>query len=336
MHSTTRKIMMRFGTCYGTNNTAKTYFYAPTIKEINYENHQHGYTLPIIQNNTIQQGCMHIGKTSWSNYSGIEYRDCSGSQEFRMSSTSGDLNLRVDGTVQAHGSGGIEASIFKDINNASYFLHLDGTSNVNTLGVAGNLTVGGHVSIGSSKNYKINNIAAIGKSSTTLRIGDIDENDDWGTVDILAMAGTGRVYIADGEIFFNGTSNGSAGFKMIGQSGAFHANNDIIAYSSTLTASDGRLKENVRPIESSLNKILTLDGVKFDWKDEDKPNDQLGFIAQDVEKVLPEVVNEIENGLGDYDGHKVVNYQAVVPVLVEAIKELKAEIDELKEQLKKK
>ena len=208
------------------------------------------------------------------------------------------------------------------------------TAKMSLNATTGNLTIVGHLDIGSSKNYKINNVAIIGKSSTTLRIGDIDENDDWGTVDILAMAGTGRVYIADGEIFFNGTSNGSAGFKMIGTTGAFHANNDVIAYSSTLTASDERLKENIRPIESSLDKVLTLKGVKFDWKDKDRANDQLGFIAQDVEKVLPEVVNEIENGLGDYDGHKVVNYSAVVPVLVEAIKEQQKLINRLEDRLK--
>ena len=148
------------------------------------------------------------------------------------------------------------------------------------------------------------------------------------------MAGTSRVYLADGEIFFNGTSNSSAGFKMIGTTGAFHANNDVIAYSSTLTASDERLKENIRPIESSLDKVLTLKGVKFDWKDKDRANDQLGFIAQDVEKVLPEVVNEIENGLGDYDGHKVVNYSAVVPVLVEAMKEQQKLINRLEDRIK--
>tara|TARA_B100001093_G_scaffold51508_1_gene43714 strand:+ start:3761 stop:10372 length:6612 start_codon:yes stop_codon:yes gene_type:complete len=262
--------------------------------------------------------------------------------KFWNGSTSYQITMASQGSA---GYGRIAGETTSDYNmyfrmnggtNRGFVFQNGPSTNVAGIDASGNARFTGHLDIGSSKNYKINNIAVIGKSSTTLRIGDIDENDEWGTVDILAMAGTGRVYIADGEIFFNGTSNGSAGFKMIGTTGAFHANNDIIAYSSTLTASDGRLKENVRPIESSLNKILTLDGVKFDWKDKDKPNDQLGFIAQDVEKVLPEVVNEIENGLGDYDGHKVVNYQAVVPVLVEAIKELKAEIDELKEQLKKK
>ena len=188
------------------------------------------------------------------------------------------------------------------------------------------ISVNGNISVG--------DLAVISQSSGAVIVGDVDGNDDIESVDVRAFGGNGRVYIGDAEIFFNGTSNSNAGFKMIGNTGAFHANNDVIAYSSTLTASDVRLKENVRPIESSLSKILTLDGVKFDWKDKDKPNNQLGFIAQDVEKVLPEVVNEIENGLGGYDGHKVVNYSAVVPVLVEAIKEQQKLINRLEDRLK--
>ena len=115
-----------------------------------------------------------------------------------------------------------------------------------------------------------------------------------------------------------------------------HFDGDVIAFSTT-TSSDLKLKENVRNLEGALDKTLQLRGVKFDWKDDDRQNDQLGFIAQEVEEVLPEIVSEVES-IGDKHGdtHKVVNYQAVVPVLVEAIKELKAEIDELKEQLKKK
>ena len=115
--------------------------------------------------------------------------------------------------------------------------------------------------------------------------------------------------------------------------GAFHAKGDITAYSTT-TTSDARLKKNVRDLEGSLDKTLKLRGVKFDWIDENKSKDNLGFIAQEVEEVIPEVVKDITNI--DGEENKVVNYQAVVPVLVEAIKELKAEIDELREQLKNK
>ena len=111
--------------------------------------------------------------------------------------------------------------------------------------------------------------------------------------------------------------------------GNFDADGDITAYSTT-TGSDIRLKENVRDLEGALDKTLKLRGVKFDWKDEHRPKDQLGFIAQEVEEVLPEIVKEIDTVGKDGEKHKTVNYPAVVPLLVEAIKELKAEIEELK------
>ena len=114
----------------------------------------------------------------------------------------------------------------------------------------------------------------------------------------------------------------------------FHADGDIVAYSAQ-TSSDIRLKENIRSLDSCLDKTLNLKGVKFDWKEESKGKDQLGFIAQEIEEVLPEVVTEVES-IGENVGeiHKVVNYQAVVPVLVEAIKEQQSIINRLEERLK--
>jgi len=91
--------------------------------------------------------------------------------------------------------------------------------------------------------------------------------------------------------------------------------------------SDITLKKNVTTLSSSLNVITSLRGVNFEWKDEDRESGkQVGFIAQEVEKVLPEVVKTDDKGI------KSVGYANIVPVLVEAIKELKAEIDELKKR----
>ena len=99
---------------------------------------------------------------------------------------------------------------------------------------------------------------------------------------------------------------------------------DIIAYGSP---SDERYKENIKPIESALDKAVKLQGVTFDWKESDSILDikeDIGFIAQDVQKVVPELVRENE------DGKLSLRYQGVTPILLEAIKELKAEIDLLK------
>ena len=104
-----------------------------------------------------------------------------------------------------------------------------------------------------------------------------------------------------------------------------------LAWNST---SDIRYKKNIKTITSALNKIMTLRGVYFNWKKEDFPdmefNDskQIGFIAQEIEKVLPEVVNHDEN---DY---LTVEYSKVVPVLVNAMQEQQNKIDQLEQQNK--
>ena len=105
--------------------------------------------------------------------------------------------------------------------------------------------------------------------------------------------------------------------------GSITANGDVIAFS------DKRLKENIKPIDNALKKITKLEGVSYNRIDIDDKSNKVGFIAQDVKKVLPEVVSDNEKYLG-------VNYGNITAVLVEAIKELKAEVDSLKEQLKNK
>ena len=106
--------------------------------------------------------------------------------------------------------------------------------------------------------------------------------------------------------------------------GVIEATNDIIAFYS----SDKRLKENVSPLSNSLEKISNIRGVEFDWiqNHEIHPNEghDIGVIAQEVEKVAPEIVITRDNG------YKAVNYQKLTVLLIEAVKELKEEIKELK------
>jgi len=102
---------------------------------------------------------------------------------------------------------------------------------------------------------------------------------------------------------------------------------DIVAMNN---ASDDRLKTNTNKINNALDKVASLEGFSFDWNDAAKEvgitgEEQVGLSAQSLEKVLPQVVK----GLPDSD-YKMVDYQKIVPLLVEAIKELKSEIEELK------
>jgi hypothetical protein len=116
-----------------------------------------------------------------------------------------------------------------------------------------------------------------------------------------------------------------------GTTGEIRATNDVTAFYS----SDKSLKENIKNIENPLEKVSQINGVTFDWTDdyikehggEDeyfiRKND-VGVIAQEIEKVLPQVVATRENGI------KAVKYDRIVALLIESVKELKKEIEELK------
>jgi hypothetical protein len=87
------------------------------------------------------------------------------------------------------------------------------------------------------------------------------------------------------------------------------------------STSDENLKENIIEISDALNTVMKLKGVEYNWKNNGEKG--MGLIAQDVEKILPYLVSESENG-------KSVMYQNMIGLLVQAVKELKQEIDRLK------
>ncbi|MCP4756313.1 MAG: tail fiber domain-containing protein [Proteobacteria bacterium] len=98
----------------------------------------------------------------------------------------------------------------------------------------------------------------------------------------------------------------------------------------TWGSSDARWKKNIDALENSLDKVARLNGVNFEWDIDRYPEKgfeegrQVGLIAQEVENVVPELVRT------DEDGYKSVSYEKLSAVLVEAVKELKAENDALK------
>jgi len=103
------------------------------------------------------------------------------------------------------------------------------------------------------------------------------------------------------------------------------------------TTSDERLKTNIQTISGALDTITALRGVQFDWTADndaefkigaDNAGTQIGLIAQEVEQVLPEVVKP--NGVKDY---KTVEYDKIVAVLIEAVKEQQQQIDALQQQI---
>lgn len=117
--------------------------------------------------------------------------------------------------------------------------------------------------------------------------------------------------------------------------GAVYATGDVTAFYT----SDQRLKDNVVKIDNALEKVRWLNGVEFDWNKDaiaslvdvgPKPDHDIGLIAQEVEKVLPEAVTERA------DGYKAVDYTKIVPVLIEAVKELSYRVNILEAELEEK
>lgn len=99
----------------------------------------------------------------------------------------------------------------------------------------------------------------------------------------------------------------------------------------SLPTSDINLKENITPLRNALDKVKQLNGVEFDYKNSENygylQKHQIGLIAQEVEKVIPEVVST------NYNGSMGVSYQHLTAVLIEAIKEQQSQIDALKKEI---
>ena len=138
----------------------------------------------------------------------------------------------------------------------------------------------------------------------------IDNNDKLLTSEILDIDSTAH-YIHPGN---TGTSINVAG--------------DIVAYAS----SDKRLKENIKPIENALDKVNKISGVTFEWNEKshkETGKKDVGVIAQEIEAVLPELVDNRSNG------YKAVDYPKLTALLIEAVKDLSNQVKELKDGVTK-
>ena len=118
-----------------------------------------------------------------------------------------------------------------------------------------------------------------------------------------------------------------------GVDGRLDASNDIVGYST----SDIRFKENIELIDSAVEKLQKIHGYKFKWKEDPElvkfhgfKGDDVGVIAQEVQSILPEIINTKDSG---YLG---VRYEKIIPLLIQAIKEQQDQIEDLKKQIKPK
>ena len=141
--------------------------------------------------------------------------------------------------------------------------------------------------------------------------------------------GTGKasfIQLSDGTAYiYTVTASGTAGASASLTTGPYVANGGT----SWTSSSDERLKNITGQIENALDKVNQLRAAKFTWKSDTSNKPQIGLIAQDVQKVLPEVVNSSAYVMDDETEYLGLQYTDVIPLLVASIKELKAINDTL-------
>jgi hypothetical protein len=166
--------------------------------------------------------------------------------------------------------------------------------------------------------------------------------DKWHIFNNSALAGL-HIYNTDGEttIFAKQSNafiglginsptqrldvNGNARFRSIGSGAYSGVVNRTSDGTLTTATSDIRFKENISTLENSLDRVMQLRGVSFTWKSNPEYGTRIGFVAQEFEKVVPEL-----SFVNPADGYMGINYAEMTAVLVEAMKEQQAIIDEQK------
>jgi len=142
----------------------------------------------------------------------------------------------------------------------------------------------------------------------------------------ISFVNTGSDGVVEPALTIRG--NGRVGIGTTLPAYRLHVAGNVAAH-SFINISDQRWKTNIKPIQNALDNVLKMQGVTYYWKVDEYPDkhfpegEQIGFIAQEIEKVYPQVV------LTDKEGHKSVDYSKLTPVLVEAIKEQQKIIEEL-------
>ncbi len=285
--------------------------------------------------NTKDFGVYFANSQNWSNITVGVSTALAPSQEITLGSanvslagvnTAGSVNtgtnvLTIDsGTGRIHmtGSygtaGGSNSLAFQKIQRDSSNIENAPLSNLNFTSPLTALTTGGTlptVNIGLNINGTTDNGLLIWDNSNN-KI-DVESNFTFG--------GT--------TAFLNGALRVGSNAAANTTNGKIVASNDVVAFAT----SDERLKKYIKPIPNALDKVSQIRGIEFDWKVTDEKmrkevhsfeGHDVGVLAQEVEKVLPEVVVTRDSG------YKAVRYEKIVPLLIESIKELKAEIEELK------
>jgi hypothetical protein len=212
---------------------------------------------------------------------------------------------------------------------STFNIDLDGGSGANGVGLEASFAAGGFGPLrfrtGGSERARID-------ASGNLLVGTTDANITSGTGVKIRPGANGSVANVDSRsdntsVGYAQYSTGAGAYRFyVGWGGTIFATNTSIS-----AISDIRFKENIRDIDAGLDAILALKPRRFDWKEGKGKDvkDDMGFIAQEVEEVLPELIDGWMPGEGEPDDLKSVKAGDLIPVLVKAIQELTARVAQL-------
>jgi hypothetical protein len=260
------------------------------------------------------------------------------------------VQLRRGTSAQNNSFTGASGELSVDTDNYSIRVHDGATaggyavakrdlSNVSNVGVftATSIVVSGNVSIGGTLTYEdVNNVDSIGvitaRNGINVLAGGINAV---GVITATSFVGNGSQLTGiDATAIQTGTTkvqtNAARVDTIISGSTIVSVNSGGMSVTGITTStdfnssSDINLKTNIQTIENPIDKLLEINGVTFNWIENERAS--VGVIAQDVEKVLPQLVN-------DMGAHKTVNYNGLIGLLVECIKHQQKQIDELKEHM---
>ena len=221
-----------------------------------------------------------------------------------------------------------------NVSTTAYKLHDDVESPA--LGGTGVSTTTAYKNVLDDETWTFANTVIVNGSRMDV-LGDNDRRITFGDIGTPGANSSHNVRGRSDGLYFNAPVthvfevNGGAEFTLNGSvalfAGTIRGEADVVAYYS----SDPSLKENKKLINNPLDKISQIGGYSFDWKDEakNKVGDHLvgkdyGVMADEIQSLFPELVNTRSNGI------RAVKYDKLVPLLIEGIKELKTEINQLK------
>jgi len=239
------------------------------------------------------------------------------------SAVAGSGSIVTTGALDA----GSITSGFGTINNGASTITTTGTVATGAITAGGNLTRGGTVildgSITDTGDFTIDVAGNIFLNADGGDIRLVDASTQFGVLQNSSTDFVIQSSVSDKDIILKGNDGGSGITALtldMSAAGAATFNNDVTAFS------DKRLKTDIEPIEHALKMVMQMQGVYYKRNDIEDAKEQVGVLAQDMEAILPEVVLTADDEMQT----KSVDYGKLTSVLIEAIKEMKSEIDELK------